>query len=69
MEDQKPLPGFSPNQNFAEGIGLEPKVKMHELGDALSKLVQLKRREFLYFLEKIAILKPLNLISPVFRAI
>ena len=39
MEDQKPWPGFSPNQNFAEGRGLEPKVKMHELGDALSKLV------------------------------
>ena len=43
MEDQKPWPGFSRNQDFAEGRGLTPKVKMSELGDAFSKLVQLKR--------------------------
>ena len=43
MEDQKPWLGFSRNQDFAEGRGLTPKVKMSELGDALSKLMQLKR--------------------------
>ena len=39
MEDQKWWPGSSRNQDFAEGRGHEPKVKMSELGDALSKLV------------------------------
>ena len=43
MDDQKPWHGFSRKQDFAEGIGLEPKVKMSELGDALSKLELLKR--------------------------
>ena len=39
MEDQKPWPGSSRNQDFAHRIGLEPKVKMSELRDVLSKLV------------------------------
>ena len=83
MEDLKPWPGFSRNQDFAEGRELTPKVKMSELGDALSKLVQLKRitdgrlgaepsaagRFFVIFLEKIAILMLLNHILHVFRAI
>ena len=43
IEDQKPWPGFSRNQDFAEGRGLRPKVKMSASGEALSKLVQLKR--------------------------
>ena len=43
MEDQRPWPGFSRNQDFAEVRGLAPKVKMSELEDALSKVVQLKR--------------------------
>ena len=43
MEDQKPWPVFLRNQDFAEGRGLTPKVKMSELRDELSKLVQLKR--------------------------
>ena len=43
MEDQKPWPGFSRNQEFAEKRGLQPKFKISELGDALSKLVLLKR--------------------------
>ena len=43
MEDQKPWPGFSHNQDFAEGKGLTPKVKMPELEEALSKLELLKR--------------------------
>ena len=42
MEDQKPWLGFSRNQDFAEGRGLTPKIKMSELGDAFSKLVLLK---------------------------
>ena len=42
MKDQKPSPGFSRNQDFAEGRGLTPKVISSELGDASSKLVQLK---------------------------
>ena len=43
MKDQKPWPGSSCNQDFAHRRGLEPKVKMSELGDALSKLVLVKR--------------------------
>ena len=43
MKDQKPWPGSSCNQDFAHGRGLEPKVKMSELGDTLSKLVLVKR--------------------------
>ena len=43
MKDQKPWPGSSCNQDFAHGRGLEPKVNMSELGDALSKLVLVKR--------------------------
>ena len=43
MEGQKPWPDFPRNQDFAEGKGLEPKVKMSDLGDVLNKLVQLKR--------------------------
>ena len=42
MKDQKPWPG-SCNQDFAHRRGREPKVKMSELGDALSKLVFVKR--------------------------
>ena len=42
-EDQKPWPGFSRNQSFAEERGLEPKVKLFKLGDALCKLVYLER--------------------------
>ena len=42
-EDQKPWPGFSCNQDFAEERRLEPNVEMYESGDALSKLVSLKR--------------------------
>ena len=33
MEGQKPWPGFSRRQDFAERRGLTPKVKMSELGD------------------------------------
>ena len=43
MKDQKPWPDSSCNQDFALRRGLEPKVKMSELGDALSKLVLVKR--------------------------
>ena len=43
MKDQKPWPGSSCNQDFAHRRGLEPKVKMSELGDALSKLKLVKR--------------------------
>ena len=45
MEDQKPWPGFLRNHDFAEGSGLTgtTKIKMSDLGDALSKLEQLKR--------------------------
>ena len=43
MEDQKPWPGFSRNQDFAERRGLTPKAKMSELGDTLNKLMLLKR--------------------------
>ena len=43
MEDQKPWPGFSRNQDFAKGKGLTLNVKMSELRDALIKLVLLKR--------------------------
>ena len=38
MKDQKPWPGSSCNQDFAHGRGLEPKVKMSELGDALTSV-------------------------------
>ena len=82
MEDQRPWPGFSRNQDFAEGRGLTPKVKTCELGDALSKLMQPKRitdwglrakspaagRFFVFlFSEKIAILMLLNHILHVLR--
>ena len=40
MEDQKPWPGFLCNQNFAEKRGLKPKVKLSELGDALSQVAR-----------------------------
>ena len=40
-EDQKPWPGFSRNQDFAEERGLEPIVKLSKSGDALSKVVYL----------------------------
>ena len=43
MKDQKPWPGFSCNQDFAHRRAHEPKVKMSELGDALSQLVLVKR--------------------------
>ena len=43
IKDQKPWPGSSCNQDFAHRTGLEPKVKTFELGDALSKLVFVKR--------------------------
>ena len=39
MEDQKPWPGFSRNQDFAEGRELTPKIKVSQLGYAMSKLV------------------------------
>ena len=39
MKDQKPWRDSSCNQDFAHRRGLEPKVKMSELGDALSELV------------------------------
>ena len=39
MEDQKPWPGYSRHQDVADWRRLEPKVKLSELGDALSKLV------------------------------
>ena len=38
-EDQKPRPGFSRKQDFAEERQLEPIVKMSESGEAMSKLV------------------------------
>ena len=38
MEEQKPWPGFLYNQNFAEERELKPKVKISELGDALSQV-------------------------------
>ena len=43
IDDQKPWSVFSSNQDFVEERGQEPKVKLSELGDALSKLVYLKR--------------------------
>ena len=46
MENQKPLPVFALNQNFAEERELKQtfkKVKMPKLGDVLSKLVLRKR--------------------------
>ena len=43
MDNQKPWPAFSRNQDFAEGRGLTPNVKVSESGDVASKLVQLKR--------------------------
>ena len=39
MEDQKPWPGFSRIQDFWEGGGLEPIVKMSEFRNTLSKPV------------------------------
>ena len=41
-EDQKQWPVFSRNQDFAEEEEREPKVKVFEPVDALSKLVHLK---------------------------
>ena len=82
MKGQKPWPAFSREQDFAERRGLEPKVKISELGEALDKLVQLNRitngdlrtkpqplGEFLNFLERIAILMPLNHFLHAFRVI
>ena len=45
MEDQKPWPGLARNQNFAEGRGLEPKLKSENVKsrDVGSILVSLKR--------------------------
>ena len=45
MEDQKPWPGLALNKNFAKARKLKSKLKMKmsELGDVSSKLVQLKR--------------------------
>ena len=46
MEDQKPWPNWALEQNFAEGKKLErkpKKLKMSNLRDVLSKVIQLKQ--------------------------
>ena len=84
MYDQKPWPGLALNEEFSKGRALKPKVmKIRKLGDVCKQTSLLKRipdgglgpkpqllgNFFCNFLEKKAILMPLDYISHVFRTV
>ena len=75
MEDQKPWPGLALNREFSKGRGLKPKVTNENIVYSNVSQTWIWGRApsrwaiFWNFLEKKAILMPLDHISHVFRTI